>query len=211
MPAASAGAGLPISSCTQQRSFLTGTRTSWAALRSQPTTMSSGRSGWRTCKTRLVRSSGPFDSFLALRGLKTLDVRIERHCRNAAAIAPWLEWLEQDARVDTRSLSGAWRRTRNTTLAPNHRWTAYGGIVTFFIKGDIDERAPLSRNDCEVVRAWPKALAVSKVWSIIPAIMTHASVPAAEREKPSVSPTSSFASPSASKASRTSSPTSTWL
>ena len=35
--------------------------------------------------------SGPFDSFLALRGLKTLDVRMERHCSNAAAIAAWLE------------------------------------------------------------------------------------------------------------------------
>ena len=48
--------------------------------------------------------AGPFDSFLALRGLKTLDVRMERHCANAAAIA---EWLERDRRGRVGTLSRA--------------------------------------------------------------------------------------------------------
>jgi cystathionine gamma-lyase len=117
---------------------------------------------------------GPFDSFLALRGLKTLDVRMQRHCRNAEAIAAW---LEEDARVESVIYPGL-------ESHPQHRlaksqMSAFGGIVTFFIKGGLEEaRTFLER--CEI---FALAESLGGVESLVdhPAIMTHASVPAEKR------------------------------
>ena len=118
--------------------------------------------------------AGPFDSFLALRGLKTLDVRMERHCRSAAAIA---EWLEEDARVERILYPGL-------TSHPQHelakrQMPGFGGIVTFFIKGDIEN----ARRFLERCRVFALAESLGGVESLVdhPAIMTHASVPAEER------------------------------
>ena len=118
---------------------------------------------------------GPFDCFLALRGLKTLDVRMERHCRNAAAVAAW---LEQDARVDSVVYPGLESHPQHA-LARRQMGGSGGGIVTFFIKGGLPEaRSFLER--CEV---FALAESLGGVESLVdhPAIMTHASVPAEKR------------------------------
>jgi len=118
---------------------------------------------------------GPFDSFLALRGLKTLDVRMERHCNNAEAIALW---LENDARVESVVYPGLASHPQHA-LAKS-QMSRFGGIVTFFIKGGLDEaRAFLER--CEV---FALAESLGGVESLVdhPAIMTHASVPPEKRK-----------------------------
>jgi cystathionine gamma-lyase len=124
--------------------------------------------------------AGPFDSFLALRGLKTLDVRMERHCRSALAIA---EWLEQDPRVERVLYPGLPSHPQHELA--KQQMPGFGGIVTFFIKGDLaDARRFLER--CEV---FSLAESLGGVESLVdhPAIMTHASVPEAERAKLGIS------------------------
>jgi len=124
--------------------------------------------------------AGPFDSFLALRGLKTLDVRMERHCRNALRIAKWLEGHEKVERVIYPGLASH----------PQHELAArqmpgFGGIVTFFIKGDLgDARRFLERCDL-----FSLAESLGGVESLVdhPASMTHASVPETERAKLGIS------------------------
>ncbi len=124
--------------------------------------------------------SGPFDSFLALRGVKTLDVRMQRHCESAMIIATW---LEGDDRVDSVLYPGL-------PSHPQHKLASqqmddFGGIVTFFIKGDLgNARRFLER--CEV---FSLAESLGGVESLIdhPAIMTHASVPEEERAKLGIS------------------------
>jgi cystathionine gamma-lyase len=124
--------------------------------------------------------AGPFDSFLALRGLKTLDVRMERHCRSAAVIA---EWLENDSRVDRVLYPGLASHPQHELA--RRQMADYGGIVTFFIKGELAEaRRFLER--CEV---FSLAESLGGVESLVdhPAIMTHASVPVEERAKLGIS------------------------
>jgi cystathionine gamma-lyase len=117
---------------------------------------------------------GPFDSFLALRGLKTLDVRMERHCRNALEIA---RWLEKHAKVERVIYPGLESHPQHA-LAKS-QMSGFGGIVTFFIKGGLEE----SRAFLERCRIFALAESLGGVESLIdhPAIMTHASVPAEKR------------------------------
>ncbi len=124
--------------------------------------------------------AGPFDSFLALRGVKTLDVRMERHCHSAQAIA---EWLESDERVESVLYPGLPSHPQHDVAMT--QMSGGGGIVTFFIKGGLDEaRSFLER--CEV---FALAESLGGVESLVdhPAIMTHASVPAEERDKLGIS------------------------
>ena len=118
--------------------------------------------------------AGPFDSFLALRGLKTLDVRMERHCRSAQAIA---EWLEKDSRVESVLYPGLESHPQHELA--KRQMDGFGGIVTFFIKGDV-ETARRFLERCEV---FALAESLGGVESLVdhPGIMTHASVPAEER------------------------------
>ena len=117
---------------------------------------------------------GPFDSFLALRGLKTLDVRMQRHCQNAQYIA---EWLENDSRVERVIFPGLESHPQYE-LASEQMYQP-GGIVTFFIKGGLDE----SRAFLEKCRVFALAESLGGVESLVdhPAIMTHASVPEEKR------------------------------
>ncbi len=126
--------------------------------------------------------AGPFDSFLALRGMKTLDVRMERHCSNAMKIAAWLEGHDRVERVLYPGLESHPQHELAKQQMPG-----FGGIVTFFIKGDLDDaRRFLER--CEV---FALAESLGGVESLLdhPAIMTHASVPADERAKLGISDT----------------------
>jgi cystathionine gamma-lyase len=124
--------------------------------------------------------AGPFDSFLALRGLKTLDVRMERHCRSALAIA---EWLERHPRVERVLYPGLPSHPQHELA--KKQMPGFGGIVTFFINGDLaDARRFLEH--CEV---FSLAESLGGVESLVdhPAIMTHASVPEEERAKLGIS------------------------
>ena len=124
--------------------------------------------------------SGPFDSFLALRGLKTLDIRMQRHNVSSMAIA---EWLENDERVESVLYPGLPSHPQHELAAK--QMNGFGGIVTFFIKGDVeDARRFLER--CEI---FALAESLGGVESLVnhPAIMTHASVPAEVRAELGIS------------------------
>ena len=124
--------------------------------------------------------SGPFDSFLALRGVKTLDVRMQRHCESAMKIATW---LEEDARVESVLYPGLPSHPQHALAA--RQMDDFGGIVTFFVKGDLgNARRFLER--CEV---FALAESLGGVESLVdhPAIMTHASVPEEDRAKLGIS------------------------
>jgi len=123
---------------------------------------------------------GPFDSFLALRGVKTLDVRMERHCESAAKIA---SWLEADDRVDSVLYPGLPSHPQHELA--KKQMDDFGGIVTFFISGDLEN----ARRFLERCQVFSLAESLGGVESLVdhPAIMTHASVPAEERAKLGIS------------------------
>jgi cystathionine gamma-lyase len=114
---------------------------------------------------------GPFDSFLALRGLKTLHLRMARHCENAFAIARWLVAHPKIANVHYPGL----------TDHPQHalarrQMNGFGGMVTLVLKGGLDD----ARRLLERCRVFVCAESLGGVESLAehPAIMTHASLPA---------------------------------
>ena len=115
--------------------------------------------------------AGPFDSFLALRGLKTLHLRMERHCANALAIAGWLEAHPKIEKVVYPGLASHPQHE----LAKRQMIGGFGGIVTAVIKGGLDE----SRRFLERTKLFALAESLGGVESLIehPAIMTHASIP----------------------------------
>ena len=124
--------------------------------------------------------AGPFDSFLALRGIKTLDVRMERHTRSAAEIATW---LEQHAGVSHVLYPGLESHPQHALAA--QQMQGGGGIVTFFIDGTIDN----ARRFLENTRLFALAESLGGVESLVdhPAIMTHASVPPERRAELGIS------------------------
>ncbi|HEX4077888.1 MAG TPA: PLP-dependent aspartate aminotransferase family protein [Rhizomicrobium sp.] len=123
---------------------------------------------------------GPFDSFLALRGAKTLALRMERHCSNALRIAHWLETRSDIARVIYPGLESHPQRA----LA-KHQMHAFGGIVTVILKRDLAG----TKRFLERCRLFTLAESLGGVESLIehPGIMTHASLPAELRTKSGIS------------------------
>jgi cystathionine beta-lyase/cystathionine gamma-synthase len=117
---------------------------------------------------------GPFDCFLALRGLKTLDVRMERHSANGMKIA---RWLDKDSRVERVIYPGLESHPQHALAA--RQMSEFGGIVTFFIDGGLED----ARRFLENCRIFALAESLGGVESLVdhPAIMTHASVPAEKR------------------------------
>ena len=115
--------------------------------------------------------AGPFDSFLALRGLKTLHLRMERHCANALAIA---QWLEAHPKIEKVIYPGLASHPQHE-LAKRQMIGGFGGIVTAVIKGGLDD----SRRFLERTKLFALAESLGGVESLIehPAIMTHASIP----------------------------------
>jgi cystathionine gamma-lyase len=126
--------------------------------------------------------SGPFDSFLALRGLKTLDVRMERHCSSSLEIA---NWLEDDDRVESVIYPGLPSHPQHELA--KEQMPGFGGIVTFSIKGDLED----ARRFLERCNVFALAESLGGVESLVdhPAIMTHASVPEEERAALGISDT----------------------
>ena len=120
---------------------------------------------------------GPFDSFLALRGLKTLHLRMEAHCRNAQRIA---EWLAQDPRVERVIYPGLPGHPQHE-LAMRQMAGQGGGIISVVPRGGFDA----ARRLLERVRLFALAESLGGVESLAnhPASMTHASVPPEHRQQ----------------------------
>jgi cystathionine gamma-lyase len=120
--------------------------------------------------------SGPFDSFLTLRGIKTLALRMERHCANALQIAAFLESHPRIERVYYPGLASHPQHA----LAQRQMAGGYGGIVTAVLRGGLEA----ARRSLERCHLFALAESLGGVESLIehPAIMTHASLPAAMRQ-----------------------------
>ena len=118
----------------------------------------------------------PFDSFLVLRGIKTLSVRMREHERNALRLASYLEEHPQVKKVNYPGLESHPQHT----LA-HRQATGCGGMLSFEIKGGLDE----AERFLESLRVFALAESLGGVESLIehPALMTHASVPKEIREQ----------------------------
>ena len=117
---------------------------------------------------------GPFDSFLALRGLKTLHLRMKAHCENAMQLAQWLEKHSAIGKVIYPGLASH----------PQHelagrQMQGAGGIISVVLKGGFETAKRL----CENTRLFTLAESLGGVESLInhPAVMTHASIPQERR------------------------------
>lgn len=118
--------------------------------------------------------AGPFDSFLALRGLKTLALRMQRHCENATVVA---EFLEDHLKVEAVYYPGLASHPQHELA--KRQMSRYGGMVTAVLEGGL----PAAKRFLERVRIFALAESLGGVESLIehPAIMTHASIPAETR------------------------------
>ena len=124
--------------------------------------------------------AGPFDAFLAMRGLKTLHLRMKAHCASALELAQWLEKHPAVERVIYPGL-----KSHPQHALAKRQMHGFGGIVTIEVKGGLRKaRRMLER--CEL---FALAESLGGVESLIehPAIMTHASVPAANRKRLGIS------------------------
>jgi cystathionine gamma-lyase len=120
--------------------------------------------------------SGPFDSFLALRGLKTLPLRMRQTSESAMAIAQWLEKHAKVARVLYPGLPSHPQHE----LAKRQMHNGFSGIVTFFVKGGLED----ARRFLERCQLFTLAESLGGVESLVdhPGLMTHASIPAEQRK-----------------------------
>ncbi len=119
--------------------------------------------------------AGPFDSFLVLRSLKTLSLRMQRHCQNAMALA---EWLEKHPLVEKVIYPGLESHPQHALA--KKQMADFGGMISMVIKGGLNE-AKQFLSSCKI---FTLAESLGGVESLIehPAIMTHASVPADKRK-----------------------------
>ena len=119
--------------------------------------------------------AGPFDSFLVMRSLKTLPLRMERHCTNALEIA---RWLEDQPEVESVSYPGLKTHPQHDLARTQMR--GFGGMVTMVLKTDLAG----TRRFLENTHLFALAESLGGVESLInhPALMTHASVPKEQRD-----------------------------
>lgn len=120
--------------------------------------------------------AGPFDSYLALRGVKTLALRMQRHCESAAEIA---EWLSQHKQIEKVYYPGLKNHAQHDIA--KKQMNGFGGMISVVLKGSFDHTKRFLER-CEI---FALAESLGGVESLIehPAIMTHASVPKENREK----------------------------
>ena len=118
---------------------------------------------------------GAFDSWLVLRGLKTLALRMKAHCENAMAIAQWLSECDAVEKVVYPGLA-----SHPQHALAKKQMCGFGGMVSFAIKGG----EPAARKIAGKTKLFSLAESLGGVESLIghPATMTHASIPAAQRE-----------------------------
>jgi cystathionine gamma-lyase len=119
---------------------------------------------------------GPFDSFLALRGVKTLALRMRQTSENALAIADWLERQPNVARV----LYPGLQSHPQHALAKRQMTNGFSGIVTLYVKGGLPE----AKRFLERLQIFTIAESLGGVESLVdhPGLMTHASIPAEQRK-----------------------------
>jgi cystathionine gamma-lyase len=124
--------------------------------------------------------AGPFDSFLAMRGLKTLHLRMRAHCDGALAIA---QWLDRHPAVDRVIYPGL--KSHPQHALAKRQMDGFGGIISVEIKGGLRK----ARRMLERCKLFALAESLGGVESLIehPAIMTHASVPPANRKRLGIS------------------------
>ena len=124
--------------------------------------------------------AGPFDSFLALRGLKTLHLRMERHCSNAQSLA---EWLEKHPAVEQVIYPGL--ASHGGHGLAKRQMSAFGGMISLILRGGLES----ARTALERFRVFALAESLGGVESLVehPGIMTHASVPADRRAELGIS------------------------
>jgi cystathionine gamma-lyase len=123
-----------------------------------------------TLQNSLGPSQSPFDSWLVLRGLKTLAVRMEAHQKNAMKVA---KYLEKHPKIEKVIYPGLKSHPAHTLARKQMR--GFGGMITFFLKGNLAK----SKTFLKSVKIFSLAESLGGVESLIehPAIMTHASVP----------------------------------
>jgi cystathionine beta-lyase len=119
--------------------------------------------------------ASPFDSFLALRGVKTLAIRMQRHCENALHLA---HWLEKHPKIATVYYPGLASHPQHELA--KQQMAGFGGMISMTLAGDLQE----TLHFLERTKLFILAESLGGVESLIehPAIMTHASVPAVQRE-----------------------------
>jgi cystathionine gamma-lyase len=119
---------------------------------------------------------GPFDSFLALRGLKTLHLRMKAHCENAQALA---EFLQAHDAVEGVIYPGLPSHPQHELA--KRQMDGFGGIVSVRLKGGFEA----AKRFCERTRLFTLAESLGGVESLVnhPAVMTHASIPPENRAR----------------------------
>ena len=124
--------------------------------------------------------AGPFDSFLAMRGLKTLHLRMKAHCESALELAQWLEKHPEVERVIYPGL-----KSHPQHALARRQMHGFGGIISIEVKGGLRK----ARRVLERCHLFALAESLGGVESLIehPAIMTHASVPPANRKRLGIS------------------------
>lgn len=131
---------------------------------------------------------GPFDAYLVLRGMKTLNIRMHQHSANAIRIAQWLSEHKKVERVVYPGLPSHPQHAlahKQMKVAAATGTRSFGGMITIFIKGGIAE----SRRFLENLHLFALAESLGGVESLVdhPAIMTHASVPPETRKSLGIS------------------------
>lgn len=129
-----------------------------------------------TLQNSIGPTQSPFDSWLVLRGLKTLAIRMEAHEKNAIKIA---KWLETHPMVESVVYPGLKNHPQHKIA--KKQMSGFGGMITFFLKGDIRK----SKKFLSKIELFSLAESLGGVESLIehPAIMTHASIPKKVREE----------------------------
>jgi cystathionine gamma-lyase len=124
--------------------------------------------------------ASPFDSFLTLRGMKTLALRMQRHCENGQAIAEWLE-----ARGDVAKVIYPGLASHPQHELAKRQMSGFGGMITAVLDRDLEG----TKRMLERTELFTLAESLGGVESLIehPAIMTHASIPAETRERIGIS------------------------
>ena len=143
--------------------------------------MNSGKDGVGLMARILGPAVSPFDAWLANLGLKTFELRMQRHAENGLAIAQWLEAHQKVEQVGYPGL----KDDPGHEIAKKQMFNGFGGMVSFELKGGYDAGVTLMNN----VQLATLAVSLGNVDSLIqhPASMTHAGVPREQRLKVGIS------------------------